>query len=71
MILTEDQMKSLRERQKANSLHPYTCICGFGILSVSKDGLYCEKCGYTQDWAHSVDLNWGWKDLLSFPDVFR
>lgn len=69
MELTEDQMISLKERQKASSLHPYTCVCGAGELSVSKDGLYCQEYGYTQNWVHSQDLNWGWKDLLSFPDV--
>jgi len=69
MIFTEDQVKSLTERQKANSLHPYTCDDGHDLIPTT-EGWICKECDYKQDWAHGVDLNWGWKDLLGFPDLF-
>lgn len=63
---TDDQVKSLKARQNSCEFHPYTCVCGAGTLEVSKEGLYCEECGYTQTWVHSSDLNWEWKEMLAW-----
>jgi hypothetical protein len=63
---TDDQVKSLKARQNSWEFHPYTCVCGAGTLEVSNEGLYCTECGYTQTWAYSSDLNWGWKEMLAW-----
>ncbi|MFP4457866.1 MAG: hypothetical protein ACLFPS_09450 [Clostridia bacterium] len=62
-------MNSLKARQKCGFLHEYTCICGAGPLKVSKDGLYCSKCGYVQAWVHESDLNWRWKAMDPFSNI--
>ncbi len=63
MIWNEEQIKSLKERQNCNFLHPYTCGNGCGDLIPTEEGWVCLKCEYTQNWAHADDLNWGWKKL--------
>lgn len=66
MEWSKEQIKSLQARQKSSQFHPYTCVCGAGTLEVSKDGLYCPKCGYTQTRVYESDLNWGWKEMLQW-----
>jgi hypothetical protein len=48
---TSEQVKALKWYQNCTSVHPHTCICkGSPILSVSKNGFFCRKCGHTQKW---------------------
>jgi ribosomal protein S27AE len=59
---TEDQVASLNAYQKSEFVHPFTCVCGDHIpLVATKDGWICNKCAYTQKWAHDFMADWAWK----------
>ena len=61
---TDNEVASLNAYQKSRLDHPFTCVCGDHInLIATTDGWVCEKCAYTQDWAHDFMANWEWKRL--------
>lgn len=66
MIWTEDEVENLKERQKSHHMHPYTCVCGEDLIPTS-EGWICNKCDYTQDWAHGADVSGEFKKL--FPEM--
>jgi hypothetical protein len=50
---TDDEIKNLNVWQAKGFFHPFTCPNDSDqILVATKDGWVCEKCNYTQDWAH-------------------
>jgi hypothetical protein len=53
---TEEQVSKLNKFQSRGIMHPFTCSGGHGNLIATKDGWICEKCDYTQDWAHAMML---------------
>lgn len=70
---TRDQVVNLQKRQQAYSLHAYTCgKCGSRLFPASA-GWICstDGCGYTQTWAHDIDLDGGFKAVVAFPALLR
>lgn len=72
---TVEQVLILRKWQESRAVHPYTCANrnnsphpderDTGVLIPTLRGWICPWCGYTQNWAHSVD-----KDGLDFAGTF-
>lgn len=65
-IFTKDQCDSFNEYQSYGMMHPFTCgnnHSGPRELKAKPESLYCPSCEYTQDWAHSWQLDWKWKDM--------
>ena len=60
-IWTEEQVKNLKKRQETFTLHPYTCDCGENLIP-TEEGWVCDKCSYTQYWAHGSDLDGEWEE---------
>ena len=55
---TPEQVKDLKWYQKCVYVHPHTCICeGSPILSVTKNGFVCKKCGRKQHWCSEAALD--------------
>jgi hypothetical protein len=56
-------------------MHPFTCGNGghdHGVLIAKEDGWHCEKCEYTQNWAHGFMADWGWMNIrksISIPGI--
>ena len=50
---TDKQVSLLEEYQANSRVHPYTCQCG-EVLIPTREGWYCMKCHYRQDWAWDV-----------------
>lgn len=53
---TEEQVSMIKELQKGDFFHPYTC---FGCepcrpLKVNGSGLYCRECGHQQNWVPCI-----------------
>ena len=56
---TDEQVARIQEWQADKYVHPLTCgneNCCM-TLDVTKDGLVCPLCGYTQDWVHDCIAN--------------
>lgn len=54
---TQEQIDALNERQRDESLHPYTCgnDSMHRLLMATPDGWVCPDCDYRQRWAHEAD----------------
>ena len=48
---TPEQVRMLNTWQVLGIVHPFTCTCGANLVAAA-DGWHCERCPYTQDWAH-------------------
>jgi len=48
---TEEQVKHLREWQRNDQVHPFTC-CNHRTMEVSTEGFICPACGVVQTWCH-------------------
>jgi hypothetical protein len=58
---TQKEVESLTRYQKDNRMHPFTCGVGghdHGVLTPTIEGWICDKCEYTQDWAHEFMVNY-------------
>jgi hypothetical protein len=63
---TDDQVKSINGFQKSKHWHPFTCgkVHCDGILTASRNGVFCRKCGnWKQYWVHDFMANGEWKRL--------
>jgi hypothetical protein len=54
---TPEQVDALNGWQRITLVHPFTCgglndTCRWN-LTATPGGWICERCDYTQDWAHS------------------
>jgi hypothetical protein len=67
---TEEQVKSLAERQACGAMHEYTCGECPGIkaeLIPTPDGWFCPQCEkLVQDWAHRSDADGEWRKLAEW-----
>lgn len=53
-----EEVDNLNERQKINTMHPYTCLkCGDNLVAYFS-GWRCSNpsCDYRQNWAHKDDV---------------
>lgn len=74
MKLTQDQINSFNEFQRAGWTHPFTCgtkekhECKVDedVLVARENGLSCPSCDFTQIWCHDWMLDWSWKALNPF-----
>ena len=66
-MITEKQIQNLKDRQKSNLLHPYTCcshkdcmkVINNGILIPKEDKWYCPCGDYTQEYkGEENDTDW-------------
>ena len=48
---TPEQVVLLNQFQNLGTVHPFTCKCGENLIA-TENGWICDKCDYTQDWAH-------------------
>lgn len=49
---TKDQINSLTHWQNDDTIHPFTCPNDSEKLIPRRQGWYCSKCNYTQNWVH-------------------
>lgn len=52
---TKEQVDGLNRYQKSGLFHPFTCANDHGgdrVLVATEKGWVCERCAYTQNWAH-------------------
>lgn len=45
---SKEVINNFNEYQVSGVFHPFTCECS-NVLSIKEDGLYCNKCNYTQE----------------------
>ena len=72
MKLSQEEIDSFNNFQKAGIFHPFTCgsgrrtdeahLDGEGLLIATEDGLKCPYCEYTQDWCHEFMIDNSWQE---------